>query len=149
MKRIFLLILIPFFVFVHFSCSKDLNNRNVLQRISGKWNIKVDSFSVGAGATNHLQAYIGRESDYFIFNSNSILYIKEGSQYITSAYHVTSDSTMTVTNNSSGRNNDNNFLNNDSTFFNIRNLTDHTLTITAGFYLTPGGAFGRVVYLWR
>ncbi|MDQ2753469.1 MAG: hypothetical protein M3R72_10650 [Bacteroidota bacterium] len=142
MKTILFFLIMVLFVFAHISCSKTYSANPAMPHISGNWKIAIDSNYTGWGMSNHLEIYKGGGSDYFNFNSDSNLYIKEGNTLDTLPYHITSDSTMIIA--TFGL-----VGNNVPETTTITNLTSHTLTITAQFSFSPDGVRGRIVHLMR
>lgn len=114
------------------------SNSNILHT----WNIVYDSTYSGVGSGNHLVTYTGNTGDYFDFNSNGNLYIRERAKRSTLSYTIINDTTLII-----------------STFgitingipdtTNITGLDDHHATLLAPFFATPGGVFGRKVQLVR
>ncbi len=73
-------------------CKKD-NTRGAAPTIVARWNIVTDY------TANHLaqrNTYTGVSGDYFDFRPNGKCYIKEGAQYDTLTYAITSDTTMNI-----------------------------------------------------
>jgi hypothetical protein len=130
---ILLFMAIGLFMFA-LSCTK---NNDMPKSIAGKWNIKIDSFYVGAGLSNHGVTYIGQSTDYFNFSSDGHVYINENSVLDTLTYTLSSNSIL-VKNFGSG--NGKGVLQSPST---------QTLIISSGYFYTPGGVFGRTVSLTR
>ena len=106
--------------------------------IIGKWNIHSDSTYSGVGFTNHLVIYSGQPGDYFNFNNRGYVYTKENSILDTLRYSMSSDSIMIPDFRSGGTGEGL-----------IPSFATHALVIRSGFFLTPGGIFGRHVYLTR
>jgi hypothetical protein len=116
------------------SCTK---SNNISQSIIGKWNIQIDSFYVGVGLNNHKVAYVGQSSDYFNFSSDGHVYIKENSILDTLIYTLRSDSIL---------------LNNFGSGIGKGKFQaglSGDLIISSGYIYTPGGIFGRTVFLKR
>ena len=86
-------LLIAVFVFnLLAGCKKD-SNKSAAPTLVTKWNLVTDY------TANHLaqvNMYTGVPGDYFDFRSNGKCYIKEGSQYDTLLYAITSDTTITI-----------------------------------------------------
>src|ERR1700733_11935532 len=86
-------LLIAVFVFnLLAGCKKD-SDKSAAPMLVTKWNLVTDY------TANHLaqmNMYIGVPGDYFDFRSNGKCYIKEGSQYDTLSYAITSDTTITI-----------------------------------------------------
>ncbi|MEP7251334.1 MAG: hypothetical protein ABI683_03110 [Ginsengibacter sp.] len=102
-----------------------------------RWNVKIDSFYVGVGASNHEVVYVGQPVDYFNFTPDGHIYMMENSIFDTLMYTVSSDSVFVQnfgTGEGKGR----------LQFPSIKNWS-----ISSGYSFTPGGAFGRTVYLKR
>jgi hypothetical protein len=110
--------------------------------IAGKWNIVSDSTFAGVGSSNHPVDYGGQPGDYFDFTSNGIIYTKEGLTLDTLNYTVTGDNSIVIT--AFGL-----IANGVPATSQIKTLTIHSLVIKAPTVLTPGGEFGREVYLSR
>ncbi|HUZ58608.1 MAG TPA: hypothetical protein VMU83_07490 [Hanamia sp.] len=119
------------------SCKK--NATNTPESIIGKWNIQKDSTSTGVGSGNHLVIYNGKSGDYFNFSTDGHLYTSENSILDTLNYTISSDSIMIP---------DFGYVGGVGKGL-IPFLSTHSLIITSGYFLTPGGAFGRTVYLYR
>ena len=114
------------------SCNK---KSDTSASINGKWNLITDSVFVGVAQFNHLVVITGQAGDYFDFRTDGKLYTKEGSTYDTSAYHIITDTTLII-----------------SSLYDtchISNLTAHSAVVSAPVSITPGGVFGRTVYLSR
>jgi hypothetical protein len=129
-----LFIFIPFILFS--SCKKE--SSIIRESISGKWNIKKDSTYAAIGYNNHEVIYYGQTHDYFNFTSDGHVYIRENSVLDNLTYNINSDSIVIPD-------------------FGYKNgigkarfqSSAHCLTITTGYFFTPGGIFGRTVYLER
>ena len=117
-----------------YSCKK---KNELPASILGKWNIEVDSSYVGVGISNHEVVYNGQPADYFNFTSDGHIYVVENAILDTLMYTVTADS-IYVQNFGSGGGKGR------LQFPSVKNLT-----ISSGYSFTPGGAFGRTVYLKR
>jgi hypothetical protein len=128
-------------IFIITSCKKELQSNGTT--ISGKWNVLTDSSFAGVGAGNHAVNYTGQPGDFFDFKSDGYLYIKEGSNTNKLSYTITSDTTIVIDSFGGVT------LNGVSNTNFITNLTAHSVTITAPFFATPGGVFGRKVSLAR
>jgi hypothetical protein len=118
-------------------CKKD-NARNAAPALVAKWNLVTDY------TANHLaqmNTYTGVPGDYFDFRSNGKCYIKEGSQYDTLSYAITSDTTMTIQP----------FGFSNAAYYSGRTapLTVHTATITSAGPYPPGEVDYRQVKLSR
>lgn len=116
------------------SCTK---NNDVPASILGKWNIEIDSSYVGVGAGNHKVSYAGRSGDYFNFSPDGHIYIMENSILDTLIYTSVSDSIF-VQNFGSGEGK-----------CQFQSPSTKNLVITSEYSYTPGGTFGRTVYLTR
>jgi hypothetical protein len=116
------------------SCTK---NNDVPKSIVGKWNIKIDSFYVGAGLSNHGVTYVGQSNDYFNFSSDGHVYIKENSVLDTLTYTLSSNSIL-VKNFGSGDGKGE-----------FQSLSTENMIIRSAYFYTPGGIFGRTVSLTR
>jgi hypothetical protein len=118
------------------SCKK---TNDTPSSILGKWNIKIDTSFVGSMASNHEVIYSGKSGDYFYFNSDGHLYIKENSILDTLAYKLSLDSVL-IENFTFGYEG--------KCVFNLPST--HNLVISSGyFWFYGGGTFGRTIYLYR
>ena len=118
-------------------CKKD-NNKNTTPTLVAKWNIITDY------TANHLaqiNTYTGVPGDYFDFRSNGKCYIKEGSQYDTISYAITSDTTINIQP----------FAFSKSAYYSGKSnpLTLHAATITSAGPYPPGEVDYRQVKLSR
>lgn len=129
-----LLALVAFLIF-NLSCQK---NNNTPTSILGKWNIQIDSTYTGVGAGNHQVTYYGQLGDYFNFSSDGHIYSSENSIRDTLSYSVSSDSIMIPYFGGGGIGKGL-----------ITSASTHSLIISSGYFFTPGGTFGRTVYLTR
>lgn len=127
-----------FIALILFSCKRTVEND--FSGITGKWKIAVDSSYVGVGLANHAVVYYGNSADYFQFNSDGKLTIREGSTVRTVTYTLTSVATIDITSFIEGSDLDRHCQ---------LQLTTGTAVISTGFSYTPGGIFGRKVYLFR
>lgn len=127
------LFIIAGFLILGSSCKKD----NMPASILGKWNIKIDSSYAGVGAGNHEVSYVGQPGDYFNFSSDGHIYVRENSILDTFTYTADSSSIL-VQNFGYGEG---------KSFF--QSPTTKNLIISSGYFYTPGGTFGRTVYLTR
>lgn len=135
MKRFLILLFITIGLFMFgLSCTK---NNNMPKSIVGKWNIKIDSFYVGAGLSNHGVAYVGRSNDYFNFSSDGRVYINENSVLDTLTYTLSSNSIL-VENFGSGDGKGK-----------LQSSATQNMIIRSAYFYTPGGIFGRTVSLTR
>lgn len=116
------------------SCTKKSDSPT---SILGKWNIKIDSSSTGVGSGYHPVAYVGQPGDYFNFKSDGHVYISENSVLDTRMYTLSSDS-IVIQNFSFAEGK-----------CRVPSPSTHNLVITSGHFITPGGDFGRTVYLAR
>jgi hypothetical protein len=110
MKNLILLILSLLIFTSLFSCTKNgespLKNKSTVTThsnflttptsIIGKWNLVNDSLVWGVGPYVTTTNYIGKSGDYFDFEANNKLYIKEGANLDSSVYQVMSDSTVVL-----------------------------------------------------
>lgn len=131
-----LLVIAVLFIFVS-SCKK--NSTTTHESIIGKWNIQKDSTSIGVGSNNHLMNYDGKSGDYFNFSTDGHLYTNENSILDTLNYTINSDSIMILNFGYEGG------VGKGLILF----LSTHSLIISSGYLNTPGGVFGRTVYLYR
>ncbi|MEO7119627.1 MAG: hypothetical protein ABIY62_00945 [Ginsengibacter sp.] len=116
------------------SCSK---KSNAPTSILGKWNIKIDSSYAGGGLGNHEVSYVGQSGDYFNFKSDGHVYIRENSILDTLIYTLSSDSILIQNFGFRERK------------CRVPSPSTYNLVITSGLFITPGGEFGRTVYLAR
>ena len=142
MKFVFFFLLAILSIAVCSSCEKSTDPSALSIGISGRWQIITDSSYQGAGASNHLVAYQGKDGDYYDFGSDSLLTVKEGDTTFTYAYQITSDSTFSL------------FTPDDQFHtwpitYSIVDPTTHSLTLINAWMITPGGILGRAVYLHR
>ena len=117
-------------------CKKDNNGNAVV--LAGKWNLVTDY------TANHLaqmNTYTGIPGDYFDFRSNGKCYVKEGSQYDTLSYAITSDTSMAIQP----------FAYGNSAYYSGHTtpLTAHAATITSAGPYPPGEIDYRQVKLSR
>jgi hypothetical protein len=120
------------------SCKKTSTNVwNQTSSIVGIWHIQVDSMFVGAGYNNRELSYVGKSDDHFTFSSDGHVYISENSILDTLAYVLSSDS-LFVQNFGPGEGK-----------CRLPASPTETLRISSGYIFTPGGTFGRTVYLAR
>jgi hypothetical protein len=110
MKNLILLIPSLFILTGLFSCTKNsespIKNKSTVTThsnflttptsIIGKWNLVNDSLVWGVGPNVTTTNYIGKSGDYFNFEANNKLYIKEGANLDSSVYQVMSDSTVVL-----------------------------------------------------
>jgi hypothetical protein len=96
MKNLPLLIAALFGLSGLFSCKKSNQSPAVPTSIVGKWKLVNDSLVSGVGPIVTGSNYIGKSGDYFDFETNNKLYIKERANLDSSAYQVTSDSTIVL-----------------------------------------------------
>ena len=116
------------------SCAK---KNDAPTSILGKWNIKIDSSYTGGGFTNHEASYVGQAGDFFNFNSDGHIYIKENSIFDTLNYTLSSGA-LIVQN-----------FGYDEGKCQVSSPTTNSLIISSGYFITPNGEFGRTVYLTR
>ena len=118
------------------SCKK---NKETPSSILGKWNIKIDTSFAGELASNHEVIYSGKPGDYFNFNSDGKVYIRENSLLDTLTYTVSSDSILIP---------NFNFAYEGKCRF--KSASTDTIVISTGYFVFFGaGTFGRTVYLYR
>jgi hypothetical protein len=134
MKAKILMIAALFFILLA-GCKKD-NTMGAAPTIVSKWNLVTDYTANHLAQTN---TYTGVPGDYFDFRPNGKCYIKEGSQYDTLTYAITSDSTMTIRP----------FGYNNAVYYSSRAvpLTPHAATITNSGPYPPGEVDFRQVKL--
>jgi hypothetical protein len=134
MKPFLILLFIAGLFMFGLSCTK---SNDMPKSIVGKWNIKIDSFYVGAGLSNHGVTYVGQSNDYFNFSSDGHVYIKENSVLDTLTYTLSSNSIL-VKNFGSGDGKGE-----------FQSLSTENMIIRSAYFYTPGGIFGRTVSLTR
>jgi len=132
------ILLVAVFVFALLPGCKKGDSGNVAPTLIAKWNLVTDY------TANHLaqvNTYTGVPGDYFDFRSNGKCYIKEGSQYDTLLYTITSDTTMAIQP----------FGFHNAAFYSgqANPLTVHTATITSTGPYPPGEVDYRQVKLSR
>jgi hypothetical protein len=132
------------------ACKKESNkiihptpgNKTNQLSIIGKWNIVVDSTTVGVGINNYFKEYKGQAGDYFDFRTDGFVYSKEGAVLDKLNYNLVSDTSIVI----------NSFILWDGSIppkIHIRDFTDHSVTIYIPWLVSPGGAFGRELRLSR
>ena len=131
-----LFVIVVFFIFLS-SCKK--SSSIALESIIGKWNIQWDSAYTGVGIANHQVIYSGRPGDYFNFTSGGHIYSMENSILDTLSYTISSDSVMIPDFGYGGGVGKGQF----------QSASTHSLIISSGTIITPGGIFGRTVSLIR
>lgn len=124
---------IVFFIFLS-SCKK-IGPESII----GKWNIQKDLTYVEVGSNNHSVTYSGQPDDYFNFTSDGHLYSSENSILDTLSYTVSSGSVMIPDFGYGGGVGKRK----------IQSSSTHSLIISSGNLITPGGVFGRTVSLKR
>jgi hypothetical protein len=107
-------------------CKKD-NNKNTTPTLIAKWNLVTDYTANHLAQTN---TYTSVPGDYFDFRSNGKCYIKEGNQYDTLTYAITSDTTISI----------HPFAINNAAYYSSKSnpLTLHAATITSAGPYPPG-----------
>lgn len=119
-------------------CSKD----NTVS-IAGNWNLINDSVHSSVGIEVFANNYKGLNSDYFYFNNDGRLYIKEDTLYDTLHYQILSNNRIII---------DSISLSENGTFVpsNITTLTSHKASIEVTMDLpNPGGTYARFINLTR
>ena|ERR1700729_67127 len=106
-----------------------------------QWNIVTDSTYTGVGINNHQVVYVGQPGDYFDFETNGVVHMKEGGVLDTLTYQTLSDTTMIVS--SFG------ITLNGVPATSHFSFTANTMHISAPTIATPGGVFGRKISLSR
>ncbi len=96
MKNLPLLIAALFVLSGLFSCKKSNQSPAVPTSIIGNWHLVNDSLVSGVGPIVTGSNYIGKSGDYFDFETNNKLYIKEGANLDSSMYQIMSDSTIVL-----------------------------------------------------
>ena len=135
-KFLNLLLLITGLLIFNLSCKKNSDSPN---SILGKWNIQIDTFFVGEGASNHERIYYGQLGDYFDFNSDGHLYTRENSVVDTLDYTLSSDSIIIQ-----------NFSDGYEGKCLFKSPSAHNIVISSGYFnFFGGGTFGRSIYLFR
>jgi len=109
------------------------------QSVIGKWNTQKDSTYAGVGYNNQKVIYSGKPDDYFNFTSDGHMCTRENSVLDTFSYTINSGSIIIPDFGygdgiSKGK---------------IKSSSTNSLIISSGYLLTPGGIFGRTVYLNR
>jgi hypothetical protein len=137
MKSILILLFVIVFFILLSSCKKSASI--VPGSIVGKWNIQKDSIYTGVGNNNQKVIYSGQPDDYFNFTSDGNLYTRENSILDTLSYTINSDSVIIQDFGYGGGIGKGQF----------QSSATHSLIISSGYLLTPGGIFGRTVYLKR
>lgn len=105
--------------------------------IVGRWNIVSDSVYAGVGVSNHLTVYNGKPGDFFEFAQGESIRMNEGIVLQISTYTFNKDSVIIYE-----------FDDGLPGKGKLSPAAD-TLTITTGYFYTPGGAIGRTVHLLR
>ncbi|MEO6837965.1 MAG: hypothetical protein ABI185_06230 [Ginsengibacter sp.] len=124
-----------FVVVIFLSSCKKIGPESII----GKWNIQEDLTYVGVGSNNHSVSYAGQPDDYFNFTSDGHIYSRENSILDTLSYRVSSGSVMIPNFDDAGGVGKGE----------IKSSSTHSLSISSGTIITPGGAFGRTVSLKR
>lgn len=131
-----LFVIVSFFILLP-SCKKSSSIES--QSLIGKWNIEKDSIYTGVGNNNQKVVYSGKPDDYFNFTSDGHIYTRENSVLDTFSYAINSGSIIIP----------------DFGFGDgigkgkIKSSSTNSLIISSEYLLTPGGIFGRTVYLNR
>ena len=123
------------------ACKKD-GDKISQTTISGKWSVVSDSTFTGVGYSSHAVNYMGQAGDYFDFRADGNVYTKEGPVLDTLSYHLVSGNEIVIA--SFGI-----VGNGVPEVSHITAFNSHTLTIQAAVVITPGGQFGRKIYLKR
>lgn len=131
-----LFLIVVFLIFLS-SCKK--SSSLTLESIIGNWNIQRDSTYAGIGSGNHQVIYSGLPGDYFNFTSDGHIYYMENLIPDTLSYTVSSGSVIIPDFGYGGGIGKGK----------IQSSSTHSLIIGSGYLLTPGGIFGRTVYLKR
>ena len=143
---IFSIIVLPALLII--SCSKSsnrlltTNSPDSSYTILHTWSIIYDSTYSGAGSGNDLVTHYGKVGDYFDFNSDGNLYIREGTNRTTVSYTIINNTTLIISTFGITINGIP-----DSTY--ATGLDGHHATLLTPFFATPGGIFGRKVQLVR
>ena len=109
------------------------------ESIIGKWNIQLDSTYAGIGSNNHKVIYSGQPDGYFNFTSDGHIYSRENSILDTLSYTASSGSILIPDFGYGGAVGQGQF----------QSSSPHSLMISSAYMVTPGGIFGRTVYLKR
>ncbi len=148
-----LLIYFSVIICLLYSCDKDLKKSNTTGPVTdslndstvliGKWNIISEyiAVTIGPEMVKNQSTYIGVPSDYYNFQPNGTIFIKEGNKTDTFTYKLLSGSQIIINNPAAG------------TYF-IKNLTEHTLMLisrweTYSYWPTPGGPLYDSISLQR
>ncbi len=138
MKTIIRVVIIGSFIAFLGACKKDNKGSN---KITGRWDVVKDSTYVGVGAGNKLVVYNGQRGDYFDFRTDGKVYTKEGTVLDTLNYSVKSANQIVISKPT--------IIDNYIPVLSNLSLTAHTASIINPKVLTPGGEFGRSIYLAR
>lgn len=109
--------------------------------ITGRWQILRDSTYVGVGLGNHSEVYQGTLFDYFDIGDNSIEINEHGSD-TTLKYTLLPNSRIIIATFGIS-------LNGIPDTCTLTRPNPNALTITSTFFPTPGGIFGRKIWLRR
>jgi len=134
MNRLILWIFTIFSVGTIASCKK-----NDSASIVGNWNLVSDSTRfVGVDTVNSYHSYyIGQPSDYYDFNKNGNLYVKEGSHLDTMAYQVLPGNQVGCV-----------AAPGDEESYTTSNITATSATFNI-LYNSPEGTLTKIIYLIR
>jgi hypothetical protein len=124
-------------IIITISCTK---NNSV--SIAGNWNLISDSTYSGIGIVSSIRNYKGLNSDYFYFNTNGLLYIKEDTLYDTLNYHIVDNNKIIIDSISLSENGE-------YTPSDITTLTEHAASIQVTGIPNPGGTYARCINLSR
>ena len=130
-----------FVIFLFFILSPSCKKSSSIepQSVIGKWKIQKDSTYAGVGYNNQKVIYLGQPDHYFNFTSDGHIYTRENSVLDTFSYTINSGSIIIP-----------DFGYGDGTGKGkIQSSSTNSLIISSGYLLTPGGIFGRTVYLNR
>jgi hypothetical protein len=135
MKSLLNLLYVFVVFFIFFSSCKKVEPESII----GKWNIQRDSTYAGIGSNNHSVIYSAQPGDYFNFASDGHIYSRENSMLDTLSYTLSSGSVMISNFGYEGG----------VGTGKIKSSSTHSLIISAGNLITPGGVFRRTVSLKR
>jgi len=97
MKQNFIIVLLAFGIisceYNNISPTKSSTNaKDPLAFIEGKWTVEKDSFLIGLSGANNLKT----DSDYYNFDKNGRLLIKEGARFDTAIYKLSAENVIAI-----------------------------------------------------
>ncbi|HEV8514827.1 MAG TPA: hypothetical protein VGQ59_16195 [Cyclobacteriaceae bacterium] len=126
--------------------SKSSNNKiDTVALILGKWTVEKDSFFIGSAGVNKMKT----DSDYYDFEQDGLLLIKEGTKIDTATYELKAENDIYISFNSKGKitvytPNENYILVQGETIINrisgnylINNFSDSSIKISITSILSP------------